>query len=61
MLPILLVSFILANIEKFFHKILKGTIDFIFTPTLTLLITGFVTFLLVGPPMFQLGTWLAKE
>ena len=31
-LPILLVSFILANIEKFFHKILKGTIDFIFTP-----------------------------
>ena len=59
-LPILLVSFILANIEKFFHKILKGTIDFIFTPTLTLLITGFVTFLLVGPPMFQLGTWLGE-
>jgi len=58
--PILLVSFILANIEKFFHKILKGTIDFIFTPTLTLLITGFVTFLLVGPPMFQLGTWLGE-
>lgn len=59
-LPILLVSFILANIEKFFHKILKGTIDFIFTPTLTLLITGFATFLLVGPPMFQLGTWLGE-
>jgi len=59
-LPILLVSFIPANIEKFFHKILKGTIDFIFTPTLTLLITGFVTFLLVGPPMFQLGTWLGE-
>ena len=60
-LPIMLVAFILANIEKFFHKILKGTIDFIFTPTLTILITGFLTFLLVGPPMFQLGTWLGES
>ena len=59
-LPIMLVAFILANIEKFFHKVLKGTIDFIFTPTLTILITGFLTFLLVGPPMFQLGTWLGE-
>lgn len=59
-LPIMLVAFILANIEKFFHKALKGTIDFIFTPTLTILITGFLTFLLVGPPMFQLGTWLGE-
>ena len=60
-LPIMLVAFILANIEKFFHKVLKGTIDFIFTPTLTILITGFLTFLLVGPPMFQLGTWLGES
>ncbi|WHS50905.1 sucrose-specific PTS transporter subunit IIBC [Rothia sp. SD9660Na] len=55
-LPIILVAFVLANIEKFFHKILKGVIDFMFTPTLTLLITGFATFMLVGPPMFKLGT-----
>lgn len=59
-LPIILVSFILANIEKFFHKILKGVIDFMFTPTLTLLITGFATFMLVGPPMFKLGTLLGE-
>lgn len=59
-LPIMLVAFILSHVEKFFHKILKGTIDFIFTPTLTILITGFLTFLLVGPPMFQLGTWLGE-
>ena len=32
-LPIMLVAFILSHIEKFFHKVLKGTIDFIFTPT----------------------------
>ena len=60
-LPIMLVAFILANIEKFFHKVLKGTIDFIFTPTLTILITGFLTFLLVGPPMFAAGTWLGES
>ena len=59
-LPIMLVAFILSHIEKFFHKVLKGTIDFIFTPTLTILITGFLTFLLVGPPMFQVGTWLGE-
>ena len=59
-LPIILVAFILSHIEKFFHKVLKGTIDFIFTPTLTILITGFLTFILVGPPMFQLGTWLGE-
>lgn len=60
-LPIMLVAFILSHLEKFFHKVLKGTIDFIFTPTLTILITGFLTFLLVGPPMFQLGTWLGES
>lgn len=60
-LPIMLVAFILSHIEKFFHKVLKGIIDFIFTPTLTILITGFLTFLLVGPPMFQLGTWLGES
>ena len=32
MLPIMLVAFILSHVEKFFHKVLKGTIDFIFTP-----------------------------
>lgn len=59
-LPIMLVAFILANIEKFFHKVLKGVIDFIFTPTLTLLITGFITFIAVGPAMFALGNWLGN-
>jgi len=46
-LPIMLVAFILSHIEKFFHKVLKGTIDFIFTPTLTILITGFPS----SPPL----------
>lgn len=48
-LPIIGVAFILATLEKFFHKHLKGAIDFTFTPMLSMLITGFVTFIVVGP------------
>lgn len=48
-LPIIGVAFILATLEKFFHKHLKGAIDFTFTPMLAMLITGFVTFIVVGP------------
>lgn len=48
-LPIIGVAFILANLEKFFHKRLKGAIDFTFTPMLSILITGFLTFIVVGP------------
>ncbi|AEJ30676.1 sucrose-specific PTS transporter subunit IIBC [Leuconostoc sp. C2] len=48
-LPVIGVAFILATLEKFFHKHLKGAIDFTFTPMLAMLITGFVTFIVVGP------------
>lgn len=50
-LPVLAVAWILATIEKFFHKVFKGTADFLLTPVLTLLITGFLTFIAVGPVM----------
>lgn len=54
-LPVLAVAWILATIEKFFHKVFKGTADFLLTPVLTLLITGFLTFIAVGPVMRWLG------
>lgn len=59
-LPVLVVSFVLANIEKFFHRQLKGTADFLITPVLTLLITGFLTFIAIGPIMRLAGDWLAN-
>lgn len=58
-LPVLAVSWILAAIEKAFHKRLKGTVDFMVTPLLTLLITGFVTFIAVGPALRWVGDELA--
>lgn len=48
-LPVIGVAFILATLEKFFHKHLKGAIDFTFTPMLSLILTGFITFIVVGP------------
>ena len=48
-IPVLFVSWLLCFIEKRFHKILKGTADFLLTPLFTMLITGFLAFIVVGP------------
>ncbi|MDN5571300.1 MAG: sucrose-specific PTS transporter subunit IIBC [Propionibacteriaceae bacterium] len=48
-IPVLFVSFMLAWIEKRFHKIFKGTADFLLTPLFTMLLTGFLAFVVVGP------------
>lgn len=54
-IPVLFVSYLLATIEKQFHKRLRGTADFLLTPLLTILITGFLTFMFVGPLTRQLS------
>ena len=54
-IPVLFVSYLLATIEKQLHKWLKGTTDFLLTPLITILATGFLTFLLVGPLTRQLS------
>lgn len=48
-IPVLFVSWLLVFIEKRFHKIFKGTADFLLTPLFTMLITGFLAFVIVGP------------
>lgn len=50
-LPVLAVSYILANLENFFHKRIPKVFDFTFTPMLAVIITGFLTFIFVGPVM----------
>lgn len=54
-IPVLAVSFLLATLEKQLHKRLKGTADFLLTPLLTLIVIGFLTFLLVGPVTREAG------
>ncbi len=50
-LPVLAVSYILANLENFFHKRIPKVFDFTFTPMLAVITTGFLTFIIVGPIM----------
>jgi PTS system sucrose-specific IIC component len=50
-LPVIGVAYILASLEKFFHKHLNDAVDFTFTPLLSVIITGFLTFIIVGPAL----------
>ncbi|MBF1712846.1 MAG: PTS beta-glucoside transporter subunit IIBCA [Streptococcus intermedius] len=50
-IPVLAAIWILSHLEKFFHKKLPSAVDFTFTPLLSVMITGFLTFTVVGPIM----------
>lgn len=58
-LPVLGVSWILANIEKRLHKVTPTWLDNLTTPMLSILVTGFITFICVGPILRQAGIYLA--
>ncbi|WP_111837078.1 PTS beta-glucoside transporter subunit IIBCA [Actinomyces bovis] len=48
-IPTLAVTFVMCVIEKWLHKRLKGTVDFLLTPLVTMLVTGFLAFIAIGP------------
>ena len=57
-IPTLVVTWIMCLIEKSLHKVLKGTADFLLTPLITLLVTGFLAFVVVGPISRELSNYL---
>ena len=59
-IPTLVVTWIMCLIEKNLHKVLKGTADFLLTPLITLLITGFLAFVVVGPVTRELSNYLTQ-
>ncbi|WP_210729259.1 sucrose-specific PTS transporter subunit IIBC [Actinomyces procaprae] len=59
-IPVLCVAWILSTIEKWLHKRLSGTADFLLTPLITMLLTGFLTFVIVGPITRQLSIWITE-
>lgn len=58
-LPVLAVSWILANIEKRLHKVTPSWLDNLTTPLISILVTSFLTFVFVGPVMREAGNILA--
>jgi PTS system sucrose-specific IIC component len=59
-IPVIAVAFIIANIEKFLHKIIHPAFDFTFTPLISVIVTGFLTFGLVGPVMRVVSDFLTN-
>ncbi|WP_279160446.1 sucrose-specific PTS transporter subunit IIBC [Thomasclavelia cocleata] len=58
-LPVLGVSWILANIEKRLHKVTPIWLDNLTTPLFSTIITGFITFIIVGPVLREAGILLS--
>lgn len=59
-IPVLVAVYLLANLEKFFHKKLPSAVDFTFTPLLSVMITGFLTFAVIGPVMLVVSEALTN-
>ncbi len=57
-IPTLAVTFVMCVIEKRLHTWLSGTADFLLTPLFTMLVTGFLAFIIIGPITRQLAQWL---
>lgn len=58
-LPVLAVSYLLASIEKRLHKVTPSWLDNLTTPLVSILLTAFLTFTIVGPLTRGAGDLLA--
>ncbi|PSL50878.1 PTS system trehalose-specific IIB component (Glc family) /PTS system trehalose-specific IIC component (Glc family) [Salsuginibacillus halophilus] len=54
-LPVLIASFVLAKIENFMKRITPDAIEMLVVAPVALLVTGFLSFILIGPVMFTVG------
>lgn len=59
-LPVLACSYILAKLESFLHKKTPSWLDNLTTPLFSILITSFITFIIVGPVLRSTGDLLAS-
>ncbi|MDO4268699.1 MAG: sucrose-specific PTS transporter subunit IIBC [Eubacteriales bacterium] len=59
-LPVLAAVAILAFIEKRLHRVIPEALDNLLTPALSVLITSFLTFTIVGGVMRTAGDWITN-
>ena len=59
-IPVLAAVWILSVLEKWLHKRLPSAVDFTFTPLIAVMLTGFLTFTVVGPVMKTLSDWITN-
>ncbi|KPB04216.1 PTS system trehalose-specific EIIBC component [Bacillus sp. CHD6a] len=59
-LPVLVAAFVLAKVEQFLSKRVSDAFHMLIVPPITLLLTGFVTFVAIGPITFAIGNFLTN-
>ncbi|ASN07130.1 PTS system trehalose-specific EIIBC component [Virgibacillus necropolis] len=57
-LPVLFASYVLAKIEVYLRKKVMDSLQLLIVPPVALLVTGFLTFILIGPVMFAVGNFI---
>ncbi len=57
-LPVLLASWVLAKIELFLKKRVMDSLQLLVVAPVALLISGFLTFIIIGPITFAIGNWI---
>ncbi|WP_077324351.1 PTS system trehalose-specific EIIBC component [Virgibacillus siamensis] len=57
-LPVLFASWVLAKIEIFMKKRVMDSLQLLIVAPVALLVTGFLTFIIIGPVTFAIGNWI---
>lgn len=56
----LIMGWVIAKLDNLFQKKLPGVIQFVLSPMLTILISSFILFMIVGPIGVTLSTWITN-
>ena len=57
-ITVILAVLLMSVVEKWLHKVVPEMIDLFVTPLVTVLVTAFATFLIIGPIFSKLETWV---
>ncbi|WP_245976819.1 PTS system trehalose-specific EIIBC component [Oceanobacillus arenosus] len=59
-LPVLVASWVLAKIEVWLKKHVIDSLQLLVVAPIALLVTGFLSFILIGPITFTIGNWITE-
>jgi len=59
-LPVLVAAWVLAAIEKFLRKRIPDAFQLLLVAPIALLVTGFLSFIAIGPITFTIGGWITS-
>ncbi|WP_316570430.1 PTS system trehalose-specific EIIBC component [Neobacillus sp. YIM B06451] len=59
-LPVLVASYVLARIERFLRSKIADAFQLLLVAPIALLVTGFLSFIVIGPITFTIGQWITN-